>query len=208
MVVHGAQRVRLQAALPPSGTLVTTAKVRGMYDLRRLAVVLVDTETKDDKGQKLFDATSQIIFRGEGGFGGTTPPREEKVAEIPKDKPADFRVEEATTPEQALLYRLSGDVNPLHADPDFATKVGFTQGPLLHGLCTYGHMVRHVAKAACGGDATKVTGFEAKFVKPVWPGDTLVTEGWRVAPGIFALQVSVKERSEVVIGGAWASVRE
>ena len=208
MVVHGAQRVRLQAALPPSGTLVTTAKVRGMYDLRRLAVVLVDTETKDDKGNKLFDATSQIIFRGEGGFGGTTPPREEKVAEIPKDNPADFRVEEATTPEQALLYRLSGDLNPLHADPDFAAKVGFAQGPLLHGLCTYGHMVRHVAKGACGGDATKVTGFEAKFVKPVWPGDTLVTEGWRVAPGILALQVSVKERSEVVIGGAWATVRE
>ena len=208
MVVHGAQRVRLQAALPPSGTLVTTAKVRGMYDLRRLAVVLVDTETKDDKGIKLFDATSQIIFRGEGGFGGTTPPREEKVAEIPKDKPADFRVEEATTPEQALLYRLSGDLNPLHADPDFAAKVGFAQGPLLHGLCTYGHMVRHVAKGACGGDATRVTGFEAKFVKPVWPGDTLVTEGWRVAPGILALQVSVKERSEVVIGGAWATVRD
>jgi acyl dehydratase len=208
MVVHGAQRVRLQAPLAPSGTLVTTAKVRGMYDLRRLAVVLVDTETKDESGKKLFDATSQIIFRGEGGFGGDTPPREAKIAEIPKGQPADFRIEEQTTPEQALLYRLSGDLNPLHADPEFAAKVGFTQGPLLHGLCTYGYMVRHVAKGACGGDATKITGFEAKFVKPVWPGDTLVTEGWRVAPGTIALQVSVKERSEIVIGGAWASVRD
>lgn len=208
MVVHGAQRVRLRAVLPPAGTLVTTAKIRGMYDLRRLAVVLVDTETKDESGNVLFDATSQIIFRGEGGWGGDTPPKEEKVAEIPKGQPADFRIEEATSPEQALLYRLSGDLNPLHADPAFAEKVGFTQGPILHGLCSYGHMVRHVAKGATGGDATKVTGFECKFTKPVWPGDTLVTEGWRVAPGKLALQVSVKERSEVVISGAWATTAE
>lgn len=205
MVVHGAQRVRLEAALPPSGTLTTVAKIRGMYDLRRLAVLLVDTETKNEKGELLFDATSQIIFRGEGGFGGDTPPKEEKVAEIPKGQPADWRIEEATTPEQALLYRLSGDLNPLHADPDFAAKVGFAQGPILHGLCTYGHMVRHVAKGATGGDATKITGFEGKFTKPVWPGDTLVTEGWNVAPGKVAMQVSVKERSEVVMGGCWAT---
>ena len=208
MVVHGAQRVRLQAALAPAGTLTTIATIRGMYDLRRLAVVLVDTVTSDESGKRLFDATSQIIFRGEGGFGGGTPPREEKVAEIPKGQPADFRVEETTTPEQALLYRLSGDLNPLHADPAFAANVGFTQGPLLHGLCTYGHMVRHVAKGACGGDATKVTGFEAKFTKPVWPGDTLVTEGWRVGSGKVALQVTVKERSEAVITGAWATLAE
>lgn len=205
MVVHGAQRVRLAAALPPSGTLTTIATIRGMYDLRRLAVLLVDTETKNEKGEKLFDATSQIIFRGEGGFGGDTPPKEEKVAEIPKGQPADWRIEEATTPEQALLYRLSGDLNPLHADPDFATKVGFAQGPILHGLCTYGHMVRHAAQGATGGDATKITGFEGKFTKPVWPGDTLVTEGWNVAPGKVAMQVSVKERSEVVMGGCWAT---
>jgi acyl dehydratase len=208
MVVHGSQRVRLHAVLPSSGTLTTVAKIRGMYDLRRLAVVLVDTETKDESGKLLFDATSQIIFRGAGGFGGETPPREEKVAEVPKGVPADFRIEEATLPEQALLYRLSGDVNPLHADPEFATKVGFTQGPLLHGLCTYGHMVRHVAKGGCGGDATRISGFEGKFSKPVWPGDTLVTEGWNVAPGKIALQVSVKERSEIVMNGAWATFRD
>ena len=208
MLVHGAQRVRLKAVLAPSGTVSTTARLRGIYDLRRFAVVLVDTETKDEAGNVLYDTTSQIIWRGEGGFGGETPPREEKMAEIPKGRPADFRVEETISPEQALLYRLSGDINPLHADPEFAAKVGFAQGPLLHGLCTYGFMVRHVAKGACGGDATKVTGFEGKFSKPVWPGETLVTEGWSVAPGKLALQVSVKERSENVITGAWATVRD
>ena len=205
MLVHGAQRVRLKQVLPSSATVTTTARLRGIYDLRRFAVVLVDTEAKDASGQVLYDTSSQIIWRGEGGFGGDTPPREPKVAEIPKGLPADFRVEETTTPEQALLYRLSGDINPLHADPAFAAKVGFEQGPLLHGLCTYGFMVRHVAKGVCGGDATKVTGFEGKFSKPVWPGDTLVTEGWKVGPGLVALQVSVKERSEAVISGAWAT---
>ncbi len=208
MLVHGAQRVRLKQVLPSSATVTTTARLRGIYDLRRFAVVLLDTETKDAAGQVLYETSSQIIWRGEGGFGGETPPREPKVAEIPKGQPADFRVEETTAPEQALLYRLSGDINPLHADPEFAAKVGFAQGPLLHGLCTYGFMVRHVAKGVCGGDATKITGFEGKFSKPVWPGDTLVTEGWRVGPGLLALQVSVKERSEVVISGAWATYAE
>lgn len=205
MIVHGGQRVRLHAQLPSAATLTTIAKIRGIYDLRKFAIAIVDTETKDASGKLLFDTTSTIVYRGEGGFGGTTPPREEKVAEIPKGAPADFRIEEPTTAEQALLYRLSGDVNPLHADPELAAKVGFEQGPILHGLCTYGHMVRHVAQGACGGDATKVTGFEAKFSKPVWPGDTLVTEGWITAPGKVALKVSVKERNEDVITGAWAT---
>lgn len=206
MLVHGAQRVRLTGALPPAGTLATRAIIRGIYDLRRFAVVVLDTETRDESGSVLFDTSSQIIWRGEGGFGGQTPPREPKLIEIPKGRPADFRIEEATTHEQALLYRLSGDINPLHADPVFAKNVGFEQGPILHGLCSYGHMVRHVAKGACNGDATKITGFEGKFSKPVWPGDTLVTEGWRVAPGSYALQVSVKERGENVITGAWATI--
>lgn len=205
MVVHGSERVRVHATLPPAGRLTTTAKIRGIYDLRKFAIVIVDTETKDDGGKLLFETSSSIVFRGEGGFGGTTPPREEKVAEIPKGQRADFRIEETTSPEQALLYRLSGDINPLHADPEFAAKVGFTQGPILHGLCTFGYMVRHVAKGACNGDATKLTGFEAKFSKPVWPGDTLVTEGWNVAPGKVALSVSVKERNEIVCTGAWAT---
>lgn len=205
MVVHGSQRVRIHAPIPAAGTVSTTAKIRGIYDLRKFAIVVVDMETKDESGKLLFENTSQIVFRGEGGFGGTTPPREEKVAEIPKGQPADFRIEEATTPEQALLYRLSGDWNPLHADPEFAAKVGFTQGPILHGLCTFGYMVRHAAKGACGGDATRLTGFEAKFSKPVWPGDTLVTEGWNLAPGKVALSVSVKERNEAVVSGAWAT---
>ncbi|MFO0676666.1 MAG: MaoC/PaaZ C-terminal domain-containing protein [Polyangiaceae bacterium] len=205
MVVHGGERVRIKKPFAPEATVKTTATIRGIYDMKRFANVLVDTTTTDAKGEVVAETTSSILFRGEGGFDGELPPKEDSGIALPKDRSADFRIEEATTAEQALLYRLSGDLNPLHADPDFATMVGFPQGPILHGLCTYGHMVRHVAKGATKGDATRITGFEAQFRKPVWPGDTIVTEGWIVEPGKIALQVSVKERNEVVIGGAWAT---
>jgi acyl dehydratase len=205
MVVHGAQRVRVHKPFSPQGTLETIAKIRGIYDVRRFASVLVDTETRDDEGDKICETTWTVIFRGEGGFGGQMPPKEDVGIDVPKGVEPTFRVEEATTKEQALLYRLSGDINPLHADPEFAKTVGFDKGPILHGLCTYGHMVRHVVKAACGGDASKLTAFDAQFRKPVWPGDTLVTEGWEVAPGKIALQVKVKETGETVISGAWAT---
>ena len=209
MVVHGSQRTKIHKPFAPAGTLTTTATLRGVYDLRKFAITHVDTETKDASSELVATSRWTIIFRGEGGFGGETPPREDSGIAVPKDtaaNPPDFRIEEATTKEQALLYRLSGDLNPLHADPEFAKNVGFPQGPILHGLCSYGHMVRHVTKGACGGDATKITGFDASFKKPVWPGDTLVTEGWNVAPGKIALTVSVKERNEVVIGSAWATI--
>lgn len=203
-VVHGAQRVTIRKPFAPEGTLLTTARVKGLYDLRKFAIAHVETETKNEKEEPVADTMWTIIFRGEGGFGGEPPPRDkDDKIDPPKDKAPDFTIEEATTKEQALLYRLSGDLNPLHADPAFAKNVGFEQGPILHGLCTYGHMVRHVAKAACGGDAQKLRAFDGSFKKPVWPGDTLVTQGWTVAPGKIALQVSVKERSEVVVAG-WA----
>jgi acyl dehydratase len=207
MIVHGAQRVRIHAPIPPQGSFRTTAKIRGIYDLRRLASIVVDTETQTDAGERLFETTWSILVRGAGGFGGDPPPKDDVGVSVPKDRPGDFKVEEATTKEQALLYRLSGDLNPLHADPQFAANVGFAQGPILHGLCTYGHMLRHVVKGACAGDASKVTAFEAQFRKPVWPGETLITEGWNVAPGKFALSVRVKERDEAVVTGAWATTR-
>jgi acyl dehydratase len=205
MIVHGGEKILIKKPFAPGGTLHTSATIRGIYDMRRFASVLVDTETKDEKGETVFTTTSSILYRGEGGFGGEPPPKEPSGIDVPKGKEPDFTVEEATLPEQALLYRLSGDPNPLHADPAFAESVGFPQGPILHGLCTFGHMVRHAAKGACGGDATKLTGFECQFKRPVWPGDTLVTKGWIVEPGKIALQTSVKERDETVLGGAWAT---
>jgi acyl dehydratase len=209
MIVHGAERVSVRRAFAGAGTLHTTATIRGIYDMRKFASVLVDTETKNEAGAVVATTTSSILFRGEGGFGGQAPPKEVPVAVVPKGRAPDFRVEEKTSLEQALLYRLSGDFNPLHADPEFAASVGFEQGPILHGLCTFGYMVRHVAKEALGGDASRFTAFEAQFRKPVWPGETLVTEGWFVGPRTdataVAVAVSVKERGETVLSNAWAS---
>jgi acyl dehydratase len=208
MVVHGAEAVRIHKPFAPEGTLKTVATVRGVYDMRRFACVVVDTETKDEKGEAQCATSAQIFFRGEGGFGGDPTPKEDLGMGVPKDRASDFRVEEATTPEQALLYRLSGDTNPLHADPEFAKMAGFPEAPILHGLCTFGHMVRHVAKGASGGDAMKLTGFAAQFRKPVWPGDTLVTEGWKLSPSRIAVTVGVKGKADPVITSAWATLKE
>ena len=205
MLVHGGERVRVHVSLQPKGSLRTTATIRGFYDLRRLATVYVDTETRDEAGSLVAETTSSMIFRDGGGFGGPPPPKEKAEVERPKDTPPSFAIEEVTSPEQALLYRLSGDANPLHADPELARSVGFERGPILHGLCTLGFMVRHAAQGACGGDAARIRAFEGQFRRPVWPGDTLVTMGWQVAPGQLALQVKVKERDEIVIAGAWAT---
>src|SRR3984957_5442300 len=204
LLVHNAERVTVHAPLAPRGKLVTRAAIRGFYDMRRFAQVLVDARTEDDRGQLLAESPSTMLFRDQGGFGGEPPPKESAPVERPKDAPPTFTVEEVTSPEQALLYRLSGDSNPLHADPDFARRVGFERGPILHGLCTFGFMVRHVARACCGGDVTRGRSVEAQFRRPVWPGDTLVTEGWLVRPDAVALRVRVKERDEAVITGAWA----
>jgi acyl dehydratase len=198
MIVHGAQTFRLHADLPSSGTLTTVARVAGLYDMRKFAIIDVDTDIRAGE-TKLAETRSQIIVRGAGGFGGEPPPKEPKVAEIPKDRPCDFRIEEVTSQEQALLYRLSGDLNPLHADPTFAASVGFEQGPILHGLCTLGYGVRHA------GTRGRVTGFGVTFRKPVWPGETLITEAWDVAPGMLALSMKVKERDETVCTNGWAA---
>jgi acyl dehydratase len=206
MVVHGAQTVRIHKPFAPSGKVMTTSVLRGIYDMRKWATLVYDMETVDESGAKVAENCAQIIVRDAGGFGGSPAPKDENPAPKPKDKERqpDFVIEEQTSPEQALLYRLSGDRNPLHADPEFAEKVGFAQGPILHGLCTFGYMVRHAAQGMAGGDPGKLGGFCAPFRRPVWPGDTIVTKGYKVTDKAFALEVSVKERPEAVIIGGWA----
>ncbi len=208
MVVHGGQKVQLHRPLPPAATLLTTATCRAIYDLRKFATVVIDTETKDDAGTPIFDTSWTMIFRDAGGFGGSAPPprSENPVPKVPKDRAADFTVEEATSPEQALLYRLSGDTNPLHADPEFAARVGFEQGPILHGLCTYGFVMRHLAQGMLSGNAARVRAYEAQFRRPVWPGDTLITQGWALDDHKVALAVSVKGTGDAVLGSAWAEL--
>jgi acyl dehydratase len=207
MVVHGAQKIRMKRALPAAATLETVATLRGIYDLKKLSSLIVDTETRID-GEVAFTTEWGILVRGEGNFGGERPPKDDEGHSAPSGQEPDWEFEEATSPEQALLYRISGDTNPLHADPEFAAKVGFPQGPILHGLCTYGHVARAAIAKVAGGDATKLVAMGAQFRNPVWPGDTIVTRGYNLGGGMVALQAFAKGRPDPVVTNAWATFND
>jgi acyl dehydratase len=203
-VVHGGQTVVAHAPLPAEGTLHTQAKLLGIYDLKRFATVVVSTSSQVDD-TTVSETEWMIIVRDEGGFKGARPPKNDAPS-IKKDQPPDWTVAEATTPEQALLYRISGDINPLHADPAFAEQVGFPQGPILHGLCTFGFIARAVIHGCLDGDATRLHTLSAQFRKPVWPGDTIVTQGFDLGDGRVALSAMVDGRPDPVVTQAWAKI--
>jgi acyl dehydratase len=205
-IVHGGQQIRVHRPFSPSGRLETIARVDGLYDLKRMATGLVTTETRDQGGQLVCETIWSVIFRHDGGFGGEKPPRRPKVA-IPEGTPPLFEWVEATTPEQALLYRLSGDRNPLHADPAIGEKAGFGR-PILHGLCTYGFMARAAIFSLGGGDPARFESLDVTFQAPVWPGETLVIRGYRLDDGRVAMVTTTKERpDEVAVGNALVSIR-
>lgn len=204
MVVHGGQSVSMHRPIPSEGTLTTVATITGIYDMKKMAQVIVKTTTSVN-GEPCFDTQWSILYRGAGGFGGAPPPKTEAPS-VPDGAKPTWSVEEPTAPEQALLYRLSGDLNPLHADPDFAAMVGFPQGPILHGLCTYGYAGRAIVKQACGGDADKLKRFTVQFRKPVWPGEAVKTEGYALDGGIVSVEVRAGGRDDAVISNAWAEI--
>lgn len=203
-LVHGSQSLVLHHPIPAEGVLKTTATFEGLYDLKRMAQLVVSTRTEMD-GVHLFDTTWMLILFDRGGFGGPRPPKAEKV-EPAKAQVADFEWSQRTSPEQAILYRLSGDTNPLHIDAEFAQKVGFEQGPILHGLCTFGFTGRAVIRGLLNGDGDRLRELHASFKKPVWPGETLRATGYHVGEGRVALDVVVEERNEGVLGNAWARI--
>jgi len=205
MMVHGSQRIRLFRPIPPGGTLVTEGEIAGFYDLKRLAQVTFLTRSSFE-GEPCFETEWSIIFRGEGGFGGKPPPKP-PVGKIPSDLKPAWSIEATSTPEQALLYRLSGDLNPLHADPEFAARVGFDQGPILHGLCTFGYLGRAVVRGACGGDPGRLEELGGQFRRPVWPGDTIRTTGYDLDDGLTAIQAHAADRTDPVMTNCWAKLR-
>lgn len=195
-VVHGSQKITLHAPFPSRATLTTVGEVAGIYDLKRMAQSVIRTETRDDEGTLLAETEWTIMYLKDGGFGGDPPPRSPKIR--PPEREADWKVEGPTSPEQAILYRLGGhDYNPLHIDPEAAMKAEkVTQGrPILHGLCTYGYIGRAIVEQECGGDPAKLKTFYGRFSKPIWPGETLVTEGWR-EDGRLVVRAATKERPD------------
>ncbi len=205
MVVHGEQNIVLHRPIPPNGTFSTIAEVKGIYDKGKGALAVVHAQTTDDKGEPVFDNIFSIFVRGGGGFGGERGP-EAVPADPPEGKAADFAITEKTSHEQAALYRLSGDLNPLHISPQMAKMVGFER-PILHGLCTYGFAGRALLAGACGGDAKRFKSFAARFSAPVLPGDELTTSGWQVSPGRWIVRVTNQD-GKIVLSNAVAEVTQ
>ncbi|HEY3236226.1 MAG TPA: MaoC/PaaZ C-terminal domain-containing protein [Polyangiaceae bacterium] len=204
MIVHGGQKLDLYRRMPPQGTFHTVGTVHAIYDLRIMAQVLLKTTTKLDDAI-CFETEWSILVRGAGGFGGERRAKADGP-QIPDHKAPDFVNVATTSPEQALLYRLSGDLNPIHADPELAAKAGFERGPILHGMCTFGFVARAIVQSVCGGDGDKLRSLTAQFKKPVWPGETLRTEGYTLGDGTIAVRAFAGERPEPVLGQCWAQL--
>jgi acyl dehydratase len=175
LLVHAQQSVELHRPLPVAGTLSVTSTVTGIYDKGSGALVVTENVGADpESGEPLVTARGSTFIRGEGGFGG---PRGTEPAWERPDRAPDYQVVRETRPEQALLYRLSGDRNPLHADPKFAARGGFGR-PILHGLCTYGVTGRALLGALCDGDPARFASMSGRFSRPVLPGEPLTVSIW------------------------------
>ena len=199
MLLHGEQYLEvLETPIPTSATTVTEGKITGIYDKGKGALVVIEAITKRDGGVPVFKNEFGIFLRGEGGFGGEPGPA--ATNEAPKRAP-DKTVETPTLTHQALLYRLSGDKNPLHADPGFASMGGFSK-PILHGLCTFANVGRAVLQAYADDDPTRFRSIRVRFARPVMPGETIVTEMWQESPTDIVVQAKAKERDQVVISNA------
>lgn len=196
MLVHAEQGLVLQRPLPVRGTARTTSRVTGIWDKGSGALVTSEAVAVDaSSGEPLVTVLSSTFIRGEGGFGGERGPSD--VWERPERAP-DEQVVYETRPEQALLYRLSGDRNPLHSAPAFAARGGFPR-PILHGLCTYGFTGRALLHALCGSDPARFGSMHARFSRPVLPGQALTVSIW--AEGGGALFQTATEQGVVVDHG-------
>ena len=191
-LVHGAQTIKMHRNLPAKGILHSVGHISEIQDKGKGAVVIIDTETRNDAGELLFETSWSIFCRGQGDFGGD---RGQSVS-IPDvvDGPPVFEKTYETGTDQALIYRLSGDLNPLHVDPDLATKVGF-EAPILHGLCSYGVATRALLESVCGNEPARLNSFTARFSQVVYPGDALrVRVLPSTEPNVYRLDVSVGDR--------------
>jgi len=164
----------------------------------------METEMIDESGEVAVRSVSSTFIRGIGGFGGSRGPAGEENVKIPSRAP-DFSEADKTSEHQAWIYRLSADYNPLHIDPSVAEMAGFKR-PILHGLCSFGYAGRAVLKHCCGNDPKKFKSIRVRFVSPVFPGETLVTEIWKETATRYVFQVKVQERNVVVISNAVAEV--
>lgn len=207
LLLHGQQYIEVYRPFPSSATIHNKVTLAGLHDKGKAAIVEIETKSYEkESGELLCMNRSTVYLRGAGGFSNSTPPysysnypkNQVAAAKIPKTQP--FAVfEDFIQPSQALLYRLSGDYNPLHSDPMIAKVAGFSR-PILHGLCTLGFAVRAIIKCICRGDASIIKNISGRFLLHVYPGETLITEMW--LDGLRVVyQAKVKERNRAVLSG-------
>ena len=195
-VVHGEETVELHRPVPPEGEGRLSSRVAAVYDKGdKGAVMIVETTIKDKGRDAIATLRASIFARADGGFGGSSE-GEAEPHKVP-DRPADLSLDFPTRPDQALLYRLSGDRNPLHADPAFAKLVGFPR-PILHGLCTFGITCRAVMQGYTGFDPARVKSHQSRFSAPVFPGETVSVDLWRDGD-VVSFEARVRARDAVVI---------
>ncbi len=202
MVLHGEQEIEIHRPIPVAATVESEVKVTGIYDKGKAALIVLEVASKEKGGAPLFTNRFTIFARGEGGFGGPAGPKPGN--EAPGRAP-DAEVETPTVSHQALLYRLSGDKNPLHCDPEFAKFGGFDT-PILHGLCSFGIVCKAVVDTMLDGAVDKVAGYGARFAGVVFPGETIVTSMWKEGNKII-VAAKTKERGTPVIGNAAITLR-
>ncbi|HSJ91590.1 MAG TPA: MaoC/PaaZ C-terminal domain-containing protein [Ilumatobacter sp.] len=190
LLVHGQQSVTLHRPIPVEGTATLVGEVVAMYDKEKAAVVVTSNDATMD-GEPLYTTTMSAFIRGEGGWGGDRGPSGPQ--NVPPDREPDHRLTYQTSPDQALVYRLSGDRNPLHSDPAFAAMGGFDR-PILHGLCTYGFTGRALLHTLCASDPARFHHVEGRFTSPVLPGEALTVSMWEVGGGEALFTTAVGDR--------------
>ena len=206
-VLHGEQGLKIHEPLPAAGTVTGVTRIDALVDkgAGKGALLYSTREIRDKSSGRLLAEVSGCGFlRGDGGFGGpaTATPKPHAIPERAPDSSSEIR----TLPQAALIYRLSGDFNPLHADPEVARAGGFEK-PILHGLCTYGVAGHALLKLICDYDPSRLKRMDVRFSAPVYPGETIRTEVWREGDARFAFRSLVTERNVVVLNNGYAELR-
>lgn len=193
-VLHASEAVTVPGPLPPTGSGRAVTRITDIWDKGKAAVIVNETTVTARDGTPLWSTRRSIFARGEGGFGGERGPSASVSA---PDRAADFQVDIPVLPQQALLYRMCGDRNPLHSDPGFASAAGFPR-PILHGLCTYGMTCKALVDTLLDGDATRVGSYGARFAGVVFPGETLRASVWRTDGGYLGV-VTAPSRDDITV---------
>ena len=196
-VLHASEAVTVPGPIPPSGTGRAVTRFTDIWDKGKAAVIWSETTVTTPDGEPLWTQTRSIFARGEGGFGGE---RGASTSTEPPDRAPDFELSIPTLPQQALLYRLCGDRNPLHSDPGFATAAGFPK-PILHGLCTYGIGAKALVDQFLDGDVSRVHSYGARFAGVLFPGETLKASVWKDDDRLLAVLTAPSRDDAVVLSG-------